>query len=208
MTTFEALVKERRSAMKFIPDVEISDRDLEDIFALTKFAPSAFNLQHAHYVVVKDSIIQDQLYEVANKQHKIKSASAVIMVLGDKLAYQDVARMNEGFLHLGVMSKQEYDAEVNNVTQFYEMRGQEFMKEEAIRNSSISATHFMLTAKSKGWDTCPMIGFDPEAIRQILHIPDRYEITMMITLGKGDSTRLRPRGYRKPVGEFVTIGSF
>ncbi|TCZ70210.1 nitroreductase family protein [Paenibacillus albiflavus] len=208
MTTFEALIKERRSAMKFIPGVELPDRELEEIFALTKFAPSAFNLQHAHYVVIKDSEMKDQIYEAANKQYKIKTASAVILVLGDKLAYQDVGRMNEGFLHLGVMSKQEYDAEVSGVTGFYESRGQEFMKEEAIRNSSISATHFMLTAKSKGWDTCPMIGFDPEAIKQLIHIPDRYELTMMITIGKGDFSKIRPRGYRKPVGEFVTVGSF
>lgn len=208
MTTFEALVKERRSAMKFIPEVEITDRELEEIFALTKMAPSAFNLQHAHYVVVKDPVIIDQLYDAAFKQYKIKTASAVIMVLGDKLAYQDVARINQGFLHLGVMSKQEYDAEVSSVTGFYETRGQEFMKEEAIRNSSISAMQFMLSAKSKGWDTCPMIGFDTDGIRQILQIPDRYEITMMITLGKGDPAKLRPRGYRKPVGEFVTYGSF
>jgi len=106
------------------------------------------------------------------------------------------------------MSKQEYDEEVNSVTGFYEIRGQEFWKEEAIRNSSIWATHFMLTAKSKGWDTCPMIGFDSDAIRQILRIPDRYEITMMITIGQSDPSKLRPRGYRKPVGEFVTFGSF
>lgn len=50
---FENLVKERRSASKFLPDVEISTKELEEMLSLVKFAPSAFNLQHSHYVVVK-----------------------------------------------------------------------------------------------------------------------------------------------------------
>jgi len=67
---------------------------------------------------------------------------------------------------------------------------------------------FMLAAKERGWDTCPMIGFDPEAIREILNIPDQYVPAMMITIGKEDLSGQRARGYRKPVGEFVSYNQF
>lgn len=43
---------------------------------------------------------------------------------------------------------------------------------------------FMLSAKEKGWDTCPMIGFDAEAVKRILNIDDQFEVVMMITIGK------------------------
>lgn len=62
---------------------------------------------------------------------------------------------------------------------------------------------FMLSAKEKGWDTCPMIGFDAEAVKQILNIDDQFEVVMMITIGKEKIESRRPRGYRKPVNEFV-----
>ncbi|GMX61172.1 nitroreductase family protein [Paenibacillus elgii] len=208
MNDFTALLKSRRSATKFIPNTDIPDKELEEMFGLVKFAPSAFNLQHAHYVVVKDPELKTKVHEAASKQYKVLTASAAILVLGDTEAYKDAAKINEGFLHLGVMSKQEYDQTVGYVNAFYENRGETFKREEAIRNASLSAMLFMLIAKDRGWDTCPMIGFDPDAMRTVLNIPDRYVPAMLITIGKEDVSGQRPRGYRKPTGEFVTYNQF
>ena len=94
---------------------------------------------------------------------------------------------------------------VNDTLSFYETRGEEFQRDEAIRNASLSAMFFMLAAKEKGWDTCPMIGFDPQAVKEILNVSEQYEVVMMITLGKEKVASRKPRGYRKPVGEFVTF---
>ena len=208
MSSFETLVKDRRSAMKFIPNVDISERELNEMFSLTKFAPSAFNLQHTHYIVVKDPEIKNKLYGAANKQYKVLSSSAVILVLGNTNAYQDVGPIHEGLLNLGVMSKQEYDMTVDLVLSFYGERGELFKRDEAIRSASLSAMLFMLIAKDRGWDTCPMIGFDPVAVGQILNIPDTHVPAMMITIGHEDTSTQRPRGYRKPVGEFVSYNGF
>ncbi|RCX16760.1 putative NAD(P)H nitroreductase [Fontibacillus phaseoli] len=203
MSNFTTLLKTRRSANKFLMDVEIPDKDLDDIFNLVKYAPSAFNLQHTHYVVVKDPDLKEKVYEAANKQYKVHTASAVIAVLGDLEAYKDVAMLNEGLLNLGVLSKQEYDMTVNSTLAFYEERGETFQREDAIRNASLSAMQMMLIAKDLGWDTCPMIGFDPEALRKALNISEAHVPVMLIAIGKEDSSNQRPRGYRKPVAEFV-----
>ncbi|NEW07394.1 nitroreductase family protein [Paenibacillus sp. SYP-B3998] len=203
-----SLLKARRSANKFHPGVDILDEELDEIFNLVKFAPSAFNLQHAHYVVVKNPDLKNQLYEAANKQYKVQTASAVIVVLGNKDAYKEVGRINEGLLALGVISKQEYDMTVDSVVSFYEGRGDGFKREEAIRNASLSAMLLMLIAKEKGWDTCPMIGFDPEAVRSALNIPESHVPALLITIGREDTSSQRPRGYRKPVREFVSYNSF
>ena len=63
---------------------------------------------------------------------------------------------------------------------------------------------FMMAAKEKGWDTCPMIGFDPQKVKEVLNINEQYEVVMMITLGKEKLESRKPRGFRKPVNEFVT----
>lgn len=86
----------------------------------------------------------------------------------------------------------------------YETRGESFQHDEAIRNASLSAMLFMLTAKDKGWDTCPMIGFDPDAVKEVLQIDEQHEPVVMITIGKEKVSSRNPRGYRKPVAEFVT----
>ena len=67
---------------------------------------------------------------------------------------------------------------------------------------------FMLIAKDKGWDTCPMIGFDPERVSKVFIIPENLEPVILITMGKEDTSKRRHRGYRKPLGEFVTFEGF
>ncbi|MEI7027111.1 nitroreductase family protein [Paenibacillus sp. y28] len=206
MGDFISVAKSRRSVNKFLTGIEIPNQDLDDIFQIVKFAPSAFNLQHTHYLVLKDQNKIEQVYE-ASGQYKVKTASAVIVVLGDLEAYRQVGHIHEGLLNLGVMSQQEFDMTVEMVTQMYEDRGDVFKRDEAIRNASLSAMQFMLTAKEKGWDTCPMIGYDAEKLQQLLSIPGRYVPVMLIAIGKEDSSSQRPRGYRKPVGEFVSFNT-
>jgi putative NAD(P)H nitroreductase len=204
MANFEQLVKERRSASNFLENHPISSKELDEIFELVKLAPSAFNLQHTNYLVVLNPELKEEVKKAAYGQHKVSTASAVIVVLGNKKAYQEAARIYEGLLMLEIVNKQEFDQMVQDTVSFYENRGEVFQRDEAIRNASLSAMLFMMTAKSKGWDTCPMIGFDPEQLKQVLNISDQYEPVMMITLGKEKVQSRKPRGYRKPVAEFVT----
>lgn len=208
MSTFTELLKSRRSANKFKTDAAISQQELDELFSLVKFAPSAFNLQHAHYLAVTDEMLKEQVYEAAFKQYKVLTSSAAIVVLGDMEAYRDIGPINEGLLTLGIIDQYEFDETVSSVHAMYEDGGERFKRDEAIRNASLSAMLFMLIAKDKGWDTCPMIGFNPDQLRQALRIPDRYVPAMLITLGKEDTSKQRPRGYRKPNGEFVTYDRF
>jgi putative NAD(P)H nitroreductase len=202
----EEIVRTRRSANNFDNDVKISRPEIEEMFELAKFAPSAYNLQHTHYVVVDEPELKQKMKEAAYHQHKVGTSSAAIIVLGDLEAYKDAERIYEGMLHLGMLDEQSFRQTVDSIHAAYQST--DFRKEEAIRNASLSAMQFMLIAKSRGWDTCPMIGFDPKQIRSHLNISDRYQIVMMMTIGKEKTNHPRPRGYRKPVGEFVHFGAF
>jgi putative NAD(P)H nitroreductase len=147
---------------------------------------------------------KDAIRTAANGQYKVSSASAVILVLGDKHAFYDAGRIYEGLNMLGVINKQEYDHMVEDTVSFYKSRGEVFQRDEAIRNASLSAMLFMMAAKDKGWDTCPMIGFNQDEVKKILKLNDQYEPVLMITLGKEKIESRRARGYRKPVSEFVS----
>jgi putative NAD(P)H nitroreductase len=199
------LIKERRSANNFIEGIKIPDKDFTDIFELLKLAPSCFNIQHSHYLVVTDEEKKEELRMAAFNQYKIHTASAAILVLGNKTAYKNAENIYSGMLNLGMMEKIDYDNMLRDINNLYESRGTDFQKDEAIRNASISASMFMLLAKEKGWDTCPMIGFNPDEMRELFNIPENYEIVLLITMGKEDTKKQRMRGYRKPVGEYVSF---
>lgn len=202
MSAFTDLIESRRSAMNFVEGVKIPQNELEEMFSYARLAPSAYNLQHTNYKVVSDENLKEEIRKAAYGQYKIHSASAVIVVLGDKNAYLKAPEIFGGLKTLGAMSQEDYDTEIETINNAY--RGNDaFQRDEAIRNASLSAMHFMLIAKDKGWDTCPMIGFDPEAIQSTLNLPDHMVPVMLITIGKDKKHKIRPRGYRKPVNEFV-----
>lgn len=139
MAEFSQLVKERRSASNFLSDHPITKEELNEMFEWVALAPSAFNLQHTKYVTVLDPGVKEKLKQAANGQYKVFSSSAVLLVLGDKQAYQV----------LGVLNKQEYDHMVQDTVSFYENKGEQFKRDEAIRNASLSAMMFMLSAKER-----------------------------------------------------------
>lgn len=203
MSDFKQLIKERRSANNFIKGVKIPKEDFIEIFELLKLAPSCFNIQHANYIVITDEAKKEALREAAFNQYKVHTASAAILVLGDKEAYKTADKIYSGMLNLKMISQFDYDQMLLDVNNLYEGRGQDFQRDEAIRNAALSAMMFMLLAKDKGWDTCPMIGFDPHRVKELFNIPENLEPVVLITMGKEDTSKRRLRGYRKPIGEFV-----
>lgn len=203
MNDFMKIVRERRSANKFIEGVKILREDFDAIFKEISLAPSAFNLQHAKYYVVEDPQTMEKMYEGAFKQYKIKTASATIIVTGDKKAYESANKIFEGSHMLGIIDKMEYNFMIDMINNLHENWGAPFQHDEAVRNASLSAMLFLLLAKDKGWDTCPMIYFDKEKIQSALGIPENEVPALMITIGKMDKTSDKIRGFRKPAGEVV-----
>lgn len=203
MNDFLKIVRERRSANKFLEGIKIPREDFNEIFKELTLAPSAFNLQHAHYYVVEDEKKVNEIYEASYNQYKIKTASATIIVTGDKNAYLGSNKIYEGSKMLGIIDNSEYEFMINMIHDLYERWGEEFKHDEAIRNASLSAMQFMLLAKNKEWDTCPMIYFEKDKIKDILNIPENEVPVLMITMGKSDTTSTRVRGYRKAIPEFA-----
>ena len=73
-------------------------------------------------------------------------------------------------------------------------------RDEALRSIGIVAQTAMLTIKSMGYDSCPMIGFDAEKVSELINLPNDHLIGMMLTVGKA-SKSARPRSGQLSVSE-------
>lgn len=202
-SNFHELINARKSANNFIEGIEITEKELNEILSEVIMGPSCFNLQHTKYLVIKDKEMKELFRDRACPQYKVHTASAAIIVLGSKIAYKDAERIYEPMRTLKMLDEIGYSRTIQDIYNMYEGRGESFLRDEAIRNASLSAMLFMLVAKDKGWDTCPMIGFNAEETKKLFHISEEYEPVLLITLGKEDPKNVRLRGYRKPVSEFV-----
>lgn len=204
MSTFKDLVTSRRTANKFLPGYTITRDEITEIVEEVSQAPSCFNLQHTRYYAgITDQAI-DAMHK-ASGQYKVSTASGVVIVTGDKLAYQKAESIYEGSKFLKIIDDEEYDYIIKAIKEFHESKDSQFLTDEAIRNASLSAMLFMLSAKDKGWDTSPMIFFDDQKVRDYFNIPDNEEIVLMIGIGKIDDSSTRIRGYRKPAYEILSF---
>ena len=60
------------------------------------------------------------------------------------------------------------------------------MRIVAHKSAGLAAQNFMLSMTSKGFDTCPMEGFDSLRVKNILALPRSSEINMIISCGIRD----------------------
>ncbi|NSL51417.1 nitroreductase family protein [Calidifontibacillus erzurumensis] len=198
---FVELAKSRRSAINFQSDVKITVSELQEIFEIVKTHPSSYNLQTTHYYVATSEEKKAQVKAASFNQHKTLSASATIIVCGDREGYKKAPDLYESMKLLGIIDECEYKETIETIKNLYE-NNPTLIEEDNIRNACLSAMLFMLAAKDKGWDTCPMHVKNVDLIKNIYNIPENHEPVLMITIGKSDE-KIRPRGYRKPIGEFV-----
>jgi nitroreductase len=92
------------------------------------------------------------------------------------------------------------------IVQFYDGKEQ-LQRDEAMRSCGIAGQTLMLAAKAMGYDSCPMIGFDPEKVAEIIHLPEDHVLGFMITVGKALNPA-RPRGGQLPLTDVVIKNQF
>lgn len=200
MTVFEAIAQ-RRAVKHFDPTHRMSDEEQQKLLTLAIQSPTAFNLQHWRFVVVADPDLRRQIRAVAWDQSQVTDASLLIVLCGDVHAWQkDPAR----FWRNAPQPVQEILLPA--IGQYYGGRPQ-VQRDEVMRSCGIVAQTIMLAAKGMGYDSCPMDGFDFEAVARLINLPSDHAIAMMIAVGKATQPPW-PKPGQLPVEKVVVRDRF
>jgi nitroreductase len=166
---FEDVVKKRRAVREY-DGKEVTDAQLKKLFEMVRLTPSAINLQHWDFLIVKDPARRKALRDCTpNSQKQVEEAPVDILVLGNS----DVAA------HIDFVPDPSRRERVQGLAK--QPEGSRRMW--AQQNANLAAMTLMLAAQSMGLSTCPMTGFDAEKVRKEFSIPEKYEIVMLIPLG-------------------------
>lgn len=200
MLVRQALEK-RRSVRYFKPGVTISDAELKELFEQVRLTPSSFNLQHWKFIVVRDQATKQHIREASWNQAQVTDSAATIIVAVDPHAYHHGA---------DIWGKSDVPDQVKKlfsemIPGFYGGKP-DLMRDEALRSCGMAAMTLMVAAEGMGWQTGPMIGFDPQKIAEIVKLQAPLFPGMMITLGKADTSKpTGARPFRRPISEFVSL---
>lgn len=192
-------IRERGSVKSYDPDHVIDEATLRELMELTLRTPSSFNLQHWRFVMVRDAELKQALKAASWHQSHVGEASIDVIVCGKLAAHDDAER-------IWTEAGEDVAAKMTPMIGGFYAGNESLQRDEAIRSGSLAAMTLMLAAQSLGLNTCPMIGFDPKRVSEVLNIPADHVPVMMITLGKGTSAA-RPSG-RLPMSEVVRFDTF
>jgi len=200
MDTFDA-IEQRRAIKQFDPDHRLSETEETRLLSAALLSPTAFNIQHWRLAAVRDPALRQRIRAHAWDQAQVTDASLLLVLCADLNAWdKDPARYWRN------ASDDVRDFMVPAIDGYYRDRDQ-VQRDEAMRSCGIVAQTLMLGAKSMGYDSCPMDGFDFEAVGALIHLPDDHVIAMMLAIGRATAPAW-PRGGQLALAQVVVENTF
>ena len=200
MDTFEA-IKTRRSIKNFDKNYTMTKDEITQLLELTILSPTSYNIQNWRFVIVTEQKIKDKLCELSYGQKQVSDASLVIILCADLKAWDKNPER-----YWKTLSEDSRNALVNAIRQSY-TGNSTLEKDEAMRSCGFAAQTIMLAAKSMGYDTCPMEGFDYDKVGKLINLPNDHLISMMVVVGK-KAKDASPRGGQLPLSDILFENSF
>lgn len=237
--TFRNICLSRHSTKRFATDRRIPKEVLQDVLQSTLMAPSGFNLQPWQIIMVQNQDIKQRLSESSmlgtGNMFRTKDASAVAVFCADlelRRRIEHVVKLEKetnnrdpGYLASLPLVSTILTGEgkvaslmkriVSNAAShgnFASMPNIEDVESWSYKNLGLAAQSYMLAATSHGLATCAMEGFDSRRVKEVLRIPDRYGIPLMVATGYAheldDASKTEKRSPRMRMNEIVFYDEF
>lgn len=194
-------IRSRRAVKGYDPEFALSREEKDELLQLAMLAPSAFNLQHVRLVEVSDPQLRAHIREVAWGQAQVTDASMLVVICAQLDSWEkNAARVWEG----APQEVQDYMA--GAIDNYYRGKPQ-VQRDETMRSCGLMAQTLMLAARGKGLDSCPMDGFDFDAVAQLINLPENHVIGLMVAVGK-QTVAPKPRVGKLSLDEVVIRDRF
>ena len=194
-------IETRRSIKAYDPNHRMSETEIERLLSLGILAPSAFNIQNWRFVLVRDAVLRGEIRQAAWDQAQVTDASLLIVLCADLKAWE-----HEPARYWKYAPQPVQDFLVPAIGQYYQGR-ESVQRDEAMRSCGIAGMALMLAAKEMGYDSCPMDGFDFDAVGKLIKLPADHVISFMLAVGKGVQEPW-PRGGQLPLQDIVITNRF
>lgn len=201
MDTFEAITT-RRSIKEYDAEHRLTKEEEEQLLSAAIQAPTSFNIQHWRFVILRDPELRAKIRtEFGNNQTQMTDASLLILMTADMKAWEKSPSR-----YWQNAPEEVANLLVNWMGPFHE--GREWLqRDEAQRSIGMAMQTLMLAATAMGYQSCPMIGFDIEAVAKLINLPEDHVMGPMVAIGKGSKAPW-PKPGQLPLSELVVENGF
>lgn len=200
MNTVDA-IHARRAVKHFDATHRMSKEEMNELLSLAVLSPTAFNIQNWRFVIVADKELRKKIREVAWDQAQVTDASLFIVLCADLKSWE-----KEPGRYWVNAPKEVREFILPAIDAYYRDKDQ-VQRDEAMRSCGIAAQTLMLAAKSMGYDSCPMDGFDFKKVAELIELPEDHVIAMFVAIGRG-TKEAWPRGGQLGLDEVILHNHF
>ena len=179
---FEELLKKRQSVRKYISQ-PVEKEKIDKLISAVHFSPSACNSQPWRLIIVDEPELKNEVAKAT---------------FSKTIAFNKFA-VEVPVIAVFVIEKAKLIAKIGG-----SLKNQEY----PMYDIGIAAAHFCLQAAELGLGTCMIGWFDEKRIQQLLKIPEKRKIGLVITLGYAPEDYKLRQKIRKPVSEIFGFNSY
>ncbi|MFF2145362.1 malonic semialdehyde reductase [Kitasatospora sp. NPDC058190] len=185
----DLLFREARTANTFT-DEPVTEEQVQAIYDLVKYGPTAFNQQPLRVVLVRSAEARERLVQHMADGNKAKTSAAPLVAI--------LAADNE--FH------EELPTQLPHFPQAKDM----FFSERSVReqsatlNGALQAAYFIIGVRAAGLAAGPMTGYDAAGLNKEFFGDGEHSVLAVVNIGKPGEDAWFPRSPRLAYDEVVT----
>lgn len=187
---FQDIVLNRRSIRNYDPSYEIEHSELLQIIDEAAKAPSSVNLQPWRFVIVESEEAKAKLKPLIRfNTLQNETSSAMILIFGDLKCQEYAQEIYQEAVNRGLMPQEVMEKQLAAIVPMYDSLNKAQMKRIVQIDASLVAMQLMLVARSHGYDTNPIGGFDADQLAAAFDLDEeRFHPVMILSIGKAMET--------------------
>lgn len=174
----------RYAAKSFDPTKKVSSEDLSKVLEAIRMTPTSFGLQPYHFYVIENQDIKDRIQGAAWGQLQISTSSHLIVLC----ARTDLRTNQEEYFHGMSGGSPEVRAKLKGFEDMLHGFIHSTLENGGALNWAAKQTYIALGFAHAALaeleiDSCPMEGFDPSQVAEILSLPQHLTPTLLLPMG-------------------------
>lgn len=183
---FSDIIFERKSVRLYNEKTKISHEEMLEMIQEATTAPSSVNMQPWRFVVVESEAEKQKLKPLIRfNTTQNDTSSAMILIFGDMECYKYGEEIYDQAVSENKMSSEVRDQQLEAIIPYYENFSKQEMNDVVKIDSSLAAMQLMLVARSHGYDTNPIGGFEDDLLAEAFGLEkDRYVPVLILSIGE------------------------
>ncbi len=176
----------RHACKQFDPEKNISDEVLREILECARLSPSSFGMEPWKFLVLRDPALREKLRPACWNQPQITDSSAVIAILARSESLAADSDYVLGCYTRRNLPREKIDASLKRYGDHLagEVLPRMSLYAWASKQCYIALANIMTAAAAAGVDSCPIEGFEKDAVDAVLGLPaGDFQTAVMVALG-------------------------